>query len=227
MGKDGDVKWYNTFDHFDLKTKKTKKDIYFNLLEKNPDGGYLIGANTYAVKGDYLNDSFLLVRLDKNGVGCNDVQPVSYNPINVIYTQPDFTLTTGDATSFLQVADVVYTKSNKALSTRTVCTTASPGIAITATLKENISSKDELELTLKTYPNPAKDILVVDIKMNKPAFICISISTVYGKKIYSERTGYSGNGVNKTINISSLSTGIYLLIVSDGKNQKTIKFIKQ
>lgn len=74
---------------------------------------------------------------------------------------------------------------------------------------------------LSVYPNTVSDVLNIDYEEN------ISNLTVYdlsGKLIKS----FATKGLNNTIDVSNLKSGIYLLkIETESKNASTIKFIKK
>ena len=78
---------------------------------------------------------------------------------------------------------------------------------------------------VEIFPNPAHSILNIELTLNKPTNTIINILDLSGKIIYSE-TKYNPVGkINNSINVSSLSKGIYFLrIVSDNSviNKKVI-----
>ncbi|MFH2143658.1 MAG: T9SS type A sorting domain-containing protein, partial [Bacteroidota bacterium] len=79
---------------------------------------------------------------------------------------------------------------------------------------------DELEDSktgLNVYPNPTYDILYINTD-NKEAVYTIYNNT--GQLIQSDK-------FNNSINVSNLSTGIYLLNIQTKENTYNIKFIKE
>jgi hypothetical protein len=69
----------------------------------------------------------------------------------------------------------------------------------------------------KVYPNPCKDLLVIDSEV----FAEFQILDSYGKIIKSEQIFG-----NTTINLNGLKNGIYFLRVNDGSNIFNQKIIK-
>ena len=75
--------------------------------------------------------------------------------------------------------------------------------------------------TINIYPNPAKGILNYSIS-NSVVLTAITINDISGKEIYK-----SGNAVNNSIDVSSLSSGVYFVTFQSDKNLITKKFIKE
>lgn len=73
-----------------------------------------------------------------------------------------------------------------------------------------------LSKKIKIYPNPATDF----IKIESETEAQVSIFDTTGKLLKSEKS------LNKTINITSLPVGNYLLMIDNGKEKQTIKLLK-
>ncbi len=81
--------------------------------------------------------------------------------------------------------------------------------------------------TVAIYPNPAKDKLQVQINSDKPMAMKMQIVSLEGKILISN--SFTANEANtlRSINISSLQRGSYLLKVSsESKDEQVIKFEK-
>jgi hypothetical protein len=76
-------------------------------------------------------------------------------------------------------------------------------------------------LDLVLFPNPSKDLL--NIKSTAP----LSEDTIYTIFDISGRRLITNNLKNQSIDVSSLSTGNYILRIISGENIKSYKFIKQ
>jgi hypothetical protein len=83
-------------------------------------------------------------------------------------------------------------------------------------------TKDNLSDKLIIYPNPVKDILYIDKKIPTNN-IEYKIIDILGKNIDN---GIIQNNSKPHINIESLPTGIYLLILNDGAKNYSVRFIK-
>ena len=75
------------------------------------------------------------------------------------------------------------------------------------------------DLTLS--PNPTKDILTISTKTPLNQNTIYSIFDINGRQLISTKLK------NQTIDVSSLSTGNYILRIISGEDVKTQKFIKQ
>jgi hypothetical protein len=85
-------------------------------------------------------------------------------------------------------------------------------------INTNALSKDELKL----YPNPATDLLTIDLKNEKPNRI-LEIYNTYGQLVLREKLGQS---LSFKIEISNLPRGLYILKIKDRENMICRKFIK-
>jgi Cysteine-rich secretory protein family/Secretion system C-terminal sorting domain len=75
---------------------------------------------------------------------------------------------------------------------------------------------------LRVYPNPAQDIIYVDLNTKIQEPIKISIINITGQVVYQNDSNYNGNDL-LTINIANLSNGIYLLKTQNGIVHKIVK----
>ncbi len=90
-----------------------------------------------------------------------------------------------------------------------------------------IGDKQQSEIRITLYPNPATDVIKIDIEALKllNEEVLITLLDFTGKSIRSERVSSSQQQI--TLNIQSLSPGVYLLKVTSGNNFSLNKFIKQ
>jgi len=72
-------------------------------------------------------------------------------------------------------------------------------------------------------PIPAKDMITLNIETEKNAVIHIQITNIAGSIIYEESLASE----SKTLNISKLPQGLYLISIDDGKKIQTKRFVKQ
>ena len=75
---------------------------------------------------------------------------------------------------------------------------------------------------ISVYPNPISATFKLKTTTNDLSSLSIQIFNVIGKKVYEERSLKS-----KTIDVSELSSGIYILKIMSESLQKTIKLIKK
>jgi thiol-disulfide isomerase/thioredoxin len=83
----------------------------------------------------------------------------------------------------------------------------------TACFSGGANNIEELSSLFNTFPNPAKDILTI-----QGSYISVDVYDLYGKLVLSAESA-------KTINVSSLSNGIYMLNINTEKGTATQKII--
>lgn len=86
-----------------------------------------------------------------------------------------------------------------------------PGINQTIKVAESstLSIDDQKNTDFTLYPNPSSDVLNFTVKSNQSQFISAEIFDITGKKIATPEIK------NKSINIESLSTGAYIILLKD------------
>ena len=102
---------------------------------------------------------------------------------------------------------------------------ATPSIGLIAGISENTFEGSEIFKIMPTFPNPFHGSTNVFIKLKVKARLNLSIATLQGKKIADYCSEFS-IGMHK-FEISSSSSEILLLTVSDGKCSKSVKLINK
>jgi len=133
------------------------------------------------------------------------------------YYYPSKTYTNSIDVSGVDKISCMGSTSNNKFLTFPIQNSASPKLYIATFVGENLSTIDKGLSNLEIYPNPTSDILNIQTeqKISK-----IEILDTSGKLLKSN----SGSG--KTINVSNLSKGIYLIKIYADKNIINSKFIK-
>lgn len=85
------------------------------------------------------------------------------------------------------------------------------------------SSQDEYAFSI--YPNPANDFISISNRDTSLEINRIGIVDVNGRAIRTIVLGNASN--NSLINVSDLSTGIYMFVISSNKGTSVKKFVKQ
>lgn len=92
-------------------------------------------------------------------------------------------------------------------------------------------SSDNLDFEISLFPNPVSDILHVSIMpvefRDMISRTTVRLLDVYGKIYYEEVVFNPNIQTTKDIDVSGLSSGIYLLQVLSGSYHKSVKFIVQ
>ncbi len=82
----------------------------------------------------------------------------------------------------------------------------------------------KLKGAVAIFPNPTTDALTVtyaEVNVNTS----VEIFTVDGKKVHEQKLNVGST--QTTIDVSKMPLGNYLLVITDGSNKNTIKFVKQ
>ena len=112
--------------------------------------------------------------------------------------------------------------------------TVTDNTGITSTAKMNLTVEQGITQheflsseRLIVYPNPAHDVTTVKITSQVMGTVKITVYDMNGRQVLVAQTVKSDDVVNKTLNISSLASGMYTVQITIG-NQKTMvtKFIK-
>jgi hypothetical protein len=83
-----------------------------------------------------------------------------------------------------------------------------------------------VEEVFKIYPNPASDVLSINIKLSTIEEVKFTVTDVLGKEHISPRT-FIADGGQQHIDISQLAKGVYFLKLRVGSTEKAVRFIVQ
>jgi len=175
------------------------------------------------------------------GVGIDDIHIYDCLPPIPSFTYTttgltvDFTNTTTNASTYL------WDFNDGATSTlqNPSHTFATPGVYSVTLHTYNDCSEDSVTISVVVtgieefdknlfvtcYPNPAKDFLFVnihDVIMDKAT---LNIQSVTGSMVYSEEISNINNNYTKKLDVSTLSKGVYVLIIKNDNNQFVKRFI--
>ena len=85
-----------------------------------------------------------------------------------------------------------------------------------------------LDIDFTIYPNPANSGMVVDMQnLSKTESIQLSVWSVDGKLVMGETLGNNSNYRRHSMDVSTLESGYYLLMVRNGDSQKVLSFVKE
>ena len=172
-------------------------------------------SNVQCVEGE----NYLTFELVVNGINTAS----SYQVANVAgnstgnYNQPAFFRTNSGINS--QTIDLEITDSADPSCTYTI---AINNPCVTQLKTNGINSGNALSQNndLKVYPNPAKTTLFIDYRVNS-AKATLEVFDVLGQKVISKMMR------EQSLDISQLTNGLYHLVVREGNNLQTKKFIKE
>lgn len=173
------------------------------LITEHPQsqGKFVGDVLNLHVSHTYFNpDSTYTYQWKKNGVNIAGA-------IDSVYSIPSVAMTdAGNYTCTVQTIDSYKVESEPAI------------ITVSPVGVKNIGNAD----AIKIYPNPAKDLLNIDIA--QPSIECnIEVLCMDGRYILTKKA----NGTNTQLDISKLPRGMYLLRVSAEGASSNTYFIKQ
>jgi hypothetical protein len=89
------------------------------------------------------------------------------------------------------------------------------------------TSDDVTTLSLMVYPNPANDMLNISFTSEKEENYTMSVVDVTGRVILSETKNAVEGDNNEALNLQSVSSGVYFLILNKGDNTIYSRIVKQ
>jgi len=85
--------------------------------------------------------------------------------------------------------------------------------------------ENEILNSLNVFPNPAENILNVNFSISTPQNILLTLSTITGQAIYTQQIDSFTGTYSKTIDLTDISKGIYLLKVVGEKGTVNKKVV--
>lgn len=79
---------------------------------------------------------------------------------------------------------------------------------------------------LSLYPNPVKDKLAIELKLNTAQKVSLSLTDVLGKEVKTSSLG-SGSQFNSSVDLGDLKNGVYFLQVQVGDGRLTKRLVKE
>ncbi len=77
----------------------------------------------------------------------------------------------------------------------------------------------------RVYPNPANDVLNIEVSASQASEMSISIYNIMGQNVMNQNVSLTTGMNNKPVNISELNSGIYFVTVKANGFENTMKFI--
>ncbi len=86
---------------------------------------------------------------------------------------------------------------------------------------------DPARTIVNAWPNPADEEINIEAKNIAPGAVSLSLSDVTGKVLLNKDLDLSGNDLHTSLNVRSLSPGMYILNIRTTKGQYVKKFVKE
>lgn len=128
--------------------------------------------------------------------------------------------TLSDTPAATQVYTVTGTNLNGCVNSATV--------SVTVSLCTGIAQLNGAPISYNVYPNPAKDLITLNINTSKIIDIFIELTDASGKIVLKQNVRFDKTRTDRQINISVVASGVYYLkLIPKEGNVQTIKLIKE
>ena len=77
----------------------------------------------------------------------------------------------------------------------------------------------------RVYPNPASDVLNIEVNASQASEMSISVYNIMGQNVMNQNVNVTTGMNTRNINISELNSGIYFVTVKANGFENTMKFI--
>ena len=114
------------------------------------------------------------------------------------------------------------------LGDHTVVTRTSPVLVLAAGDCQTVGILEAVKpfSSLSIYPNPATNRIVIDTKVQSHNATFKIYNAIGQELVQASANVYSGNQ-ETSVDVSSLSPGVYFILLFDGENQSRAKFVKE
>lgn len=183
------------------------------------DGGFLLSGTTCSYSGASFNYRTYIVKTDSNGnSGCNEQN------INLITQDITSMLIVGnhtpnvytDTTLVAKPTQTIVRNDGNNLISNTLCYSV-------VSIEENEGNSNNIEI----YPNPSINEITLAFEQTGSENTQLIIQNVLGQNVYSETFKTNIGKQTKTLDISMLQNGIYLIQFKNQNKIYSAKFIKQ
>jgi sugar lactone lactonase YvrE len=89
---------------------------------------------------------------------------------------------------------------------------------------DNMKENKNISFDFYLFPNPAKNFITVKTSLDKLTRFTVTVSTIAGKDVIKQLFAKTKN-LNKTLDISKLHKGVYILTIKSEKTIKSKRFI--
>jgi uncharacterized delta-60 repeat protein len=90
-----------------------------------------------------------------------------------------------------------------------------------------INFDGQLSTTIKVFPNPVKDLLQVQLPNGLNGTVGLQIIDMQGRVVKRNNLASDGNALNTTMDVSSLTSGVYILKAQAGNTTVISRFTKK
>lgn len=233
----------------------TSANVHDNTITNTyASGVFSLGAGTVKIVNNKVSNSGYLNGRTATGFANIEVDtrntthpsPRKANPEKVTFTVKTNQLGTNtDCNIRVYNAFATYT-TNNVLCNNTIINTANPasvavntgitvlncsGQVITGITSIPTNPKTAVAVTMNNtssvFPNPANDVLNVSLSSKLTGHVSLQIYNAAGSLLQVKNINKSSGASNETLNVKSLSAGLYVLQIISGDTKTYLKFIRE
>ena len=86
----------------------------------------------------------------------------------------------------------------------------------------SVSQSNSPLTILSAFPNPTKDVFILEIENNIEGAAQVDVMDIAGRKVLSTQQSIEKGFNTLTLNVQNLSSGLYLVRIKDSNNQEAI-----
>lgn len=197
-------------------------------ITRSDETGGLNYTNGFALGTVLFNDQHMSI---KEGQGKDHPFGSTFTPRNlnmVVHyevaspTYATFAWSAGGASANINVSPVV-TSSYNVTSTMLGCP-ATATVTVTVVPPVGVEAFDEA-YALKVFPNPASDILFVNMDQLQGQDIVLNLMDVNGRVVASQVYQNQQGALNSSFELANLSNGTYMLNITDGQQSNSYRVV--
>ena len=175
--------------------------------------------------GDGENNKLFYIKYNSKFENCLQQPDTTFTSANTGFTSANITATATDETAKLKIDSAKYSTTTAIFSNTVICTGNIPAISQST---ENISTATVTNnFTAKIFPNPVTgEVLNLQTNLSLQGYWQLTIFQANGRQVSTQKMYLQSGLTNHTIAIANLENGIYFLNLSNGKESKTIRFLK-
>ncbi|MDP4267427.1 MAG: T9SS type A sorting domain-containing protein, partial [Bacteroidota bacterium] len=137
--------------------------------------------------------------------------------VNILWsTNPTFSDTTKITNALSVIVNPTTTTKYYVLAVTKDGCVAEDSVLVTVNNANGISSINAVD-NLTIYPSPANDVLNIRFNSQEMQNVNVKIYNVIGKLVYNVNTSATNGEFNKTIDVKSLTKGLYLVQIESAK----------
>ncbi|CAN5518369.1 hypothetical protein BH10BAC2_BH10BAC2_24420 [soil metagenome] len=217
----GNAEWAKLISHTD------KLGIKLNDLATTADNGFIAAGDYSEGKAFFAGKEgyFSLYKFNSDGNTCIQTSPLQTVTDFQYIDFADRIMMAEDLTGLVQVSASSVTKLPVHYSVKDICKSLK-ALSVVYSEKSSISKKQADACSVKVFPNPVSG-RVLNISINYPKINAVQLTVLNTDgNVMMSRNVLLNPGVTNIALPVNLAAGIFILKVTVGNQQQTVKFVK-